>query len=126
MLFCSQEEELETEKRQQMFLLQELEEQKAKLEQMLLEAQQERDRLKAAAAQETLLNQAEEAARDQQVSPGLITQVVVAGSHMSMFGGGFGPVVGGFVFLLEDLGFDPQPRQSTDPSLPPIHSSLYE
>ncbi|XP_037533826.1 centrosomal protein of 295 kDa [Nematolebias whitei] len=68
------EEELETEKRQHMFLLQELEEQKAKLEQMLLEAQQERDRLTAAATQETILNQEEEPAWDQQVTPGLITQ----------------------------------------------------
>ncbi|XP_029373987.1 centrosomal protein of 295 kDa isoform X3 [Echeneis naucrates] len=42
------EEELESEKQQQMVLLQELEEQKVKLKQMLLEAQQEREHLKAA------------------------------------------------------------------------------
>ncbi|RVE65180.1 hypothetical protein OJAV_G00134060 [Oryzias javanicus] len=42
------EEQLEQEKQQQMFLLQELEEQKLRLEQMLQEAQQEREDLKAA------------------------------------------------------------------------------
>ncbi|XP_037828945.1 centrosomal protein of 295 kDa isoform X3 [Kryptolebias marmoratus] len=68
------EEELETEKRQQLFLLQELEEQKAKLEQMLLEAQQEREHLKAAVTQETTLNQPEEPVRDQEVTPGLTTE----------------------------------------------------
>lgn len=47
-----QEEELEQEKQQQMFLLQELEEQKVRLEQMLLEAQHERERLKAAATRQ--------------------------------------------------------------------------
>lgn len=110
---CFQEEELETEKQQQMFLLQELEEQKAKLEQMLLEAQQEREHLKAAAARETILNQAEEPARDQQATPPLITQVEAAVFCMGTFGGSF------------DLGFDPQLNQSTDPPLPPIHSSVY-
>lgn len=39
--FCMQEAELELEKQQQMVLLRELEEQKARLEQVLLEAQQE-------------------------------------------------------------------------------------
>ncbi|XP_036070824.1 centrosomal protein of 295 kDa isoform X3 [Oryzias melastigma] len=42
------EEQLEQEKQQQMFLLQELEDQKLRLEQMLREAQQEREHLKAA------------------------------------------------------------------------------
>ncbi|TKS80614.1 Centrosomal protein of 295 kDa [Collichthys lucidus] len=46
------EVELEQEKQQQVVLIQELEEQKAKLEQMLLEAQQEREHLKAAVTQE--------------------------------------------------------------------------
>ncbi|XP_027135702.1 centrosomal protein of 295 kDa isoform X2 [Larimichthys crocea] len=44
--------ELEQEKQQQVVLIQELEEQKAKLEQMLFEAQQEREHLKAAVTQE--------------------------------------------------------------------------
>lgn len=42
-----QEEDVEEEKRQQLILLQELEEQKSRLEQLLLEAQQEREQLKA-------------------------------------------------------------------------------
>ncbi|XP_065816078.1 centrosomal protein of 295 kDa [Labrus bergylta] len=50
------EEELEREKRQQVVLLQELEEQKAKLEQMLLEAQQEREHLKTAVTEEIPVN----------------------------------------------------------------------
>nr|XP_033952631.1 centrosomal protein of 295 kDa isoform X3 [Pseudochaenichthys georgianus] len=49
--------ELESEKQQQVVLLQGLEEQKATLEQMLLEAQQEREELKAAVTQEAPINQ---------------------------------------------------------------------
>lgn len=47
-LFCSQQEELNKQMQEQVSLLQELEEQRVKLEQMLLEAQQERELLKAA------------------------------------------------------------------------------
>ncbi|KAM4566337.1 uncharacterized protein cep295 isoform 2-T2 [Odontesthes bonariensis] len=53
------EDELEREKQQQVLLLQELEEQKAKLEQMLLDAQQEREHLKAAVSQEVAINRPE-------------------------------------------------------------------
>lgn len=53
------------EKRQQMALLQELEEQKAKLEQMLQEAQQEREQLKAAVTQEQQLLQPQVPVQDQ-------------------------------------------------------------
>ncbi|XP_026185651.1 centrosomal protein of 295 kDa isoform X1 [Mastacembelus armatus] len=73
------EEELEREKQQQVALLQELEEQKAKLEQMLLEAQQEREDLKAAVAQEVPVNQPEAPVRDQEVisvTPGPATDVI--------------------------------------------------
>ncbi|XP_035536030.1 centrosomal protein of 295 kDa [Morone saxatilis] len=62
------EEELEREKQQQVVLLQELEEQKAKLEQMLLEAQQEREHLKAAVTQEVPVNQPEVPVHDQEVT----------------------------------------------------------
>ncbi|XP_077422888.1 centrosomal protein 295 isoform X3 [Vanacampus margaritifer] len=53
------EMELEKEKQQQMALLQELEDQKAQLEQMLLEAQQEEKHPKADVIQEIPLNEAE-------------------------------------------------------------------
>lgn len=56
-LFSVQDAELEREKQQQVVLLQGLEEQKATLEQMLLEAQQEREELKAAVTQEAPINQ---------------------------------------------------------------------
>nr|XP_046245960.1 centrosomal protein of 295 kDa [Scatophagus argus] len=64
------EEELEREKQQQVVLLQELEEQKAKLEQMLLEAQQEREQLKSAVTQEAAVpvNQPETPVHDQDVT----------------------------------------------------------
>ncbi|XP_051254471.1 uncharacterized protein cep295 isoform X8 [Dicentrarchus labrax] len=62
------EEELEREKQQQVVLLQELEEQKAKLEQMLFEAQQEREHLKAAVTQEVPVNQPEVPVHDQEVT----------------------------------------------------------
>ncbi|XP_013871349.1 uncharacterized protein cep295 isoform X2 [Austrofundulus limnaeus] len=68
------EEELEMEKRQQVFLLQELEEQKAKLEQMLLEAQQERDHLKAAVTWEMVLNGPQEPEQNQEATPGSVTE----------------------------------------------------
>ncbi|XP_042342950.1 centrosomal protein of 295 kDa [Plectropomus leopardus] len=67
------EEELEREKQQQVVLLQELEEQKAKLEQLLLEAQQEREDLKAT-------YQPEVPVRDQEVisvTPGPVTEAVL-------------------------------------------------
>ena len=52
-----------------MVLLQELEKQKVKLEQMLLEAQQEREHLKAAAGtQEVDLNQSDVTDQDQEVA----------------------------------------------------------
>lgn len=73
-----QEEELEREKQQQVVLLQELEEQKAKLEQMLIEAQQEREHLKAAVTQEVPINQTEVTVHDREVTavpPGLATEV---------------------------------------------------
>ncbi|XP_044058281.1 centrosomal protein of 295 kDa isoform X2 [Siniperca chuatsi] len=70
------EEELEREKQQQVVLLQELEEQKAKLEQMLIEAQQEREHLKAAVTQEEPINQTEVPVHDQEVTPGLATELV--------------------------------------------------
>lgn len=73
-----QEEELEREKQQQVVLLQELEEQKAKLEQMLHEAQQEREHLKAAVTQEAPANQPEVPVHDQEVTsitPGPATEV---------------------------------------------------
>ncbi|XP_029923683.1 centrosomal protein of 295 kDa isoform X3 [Myripristis murdjan] len=64
------EEELEREKQQQMALLQELEEQKDRLEQMLLEAQQDRETLKAAVTQELpVCNQGATS-----VTPGLATE----------------------------------------------------
>ncbi|XP_070826236.1 uncharacterized protein cep295 [Chaetodon trifascialis] len=72
------EEELEREKQQQVVLLQELEEQKAKLEQMLLEAQQEREHLKAAVTQEVPVNQPEAPVHDQEVTsiiPGLTAEL---------------------------------------------------
>ncbi|XP_008281294.1 uncharacterized protein cep295 [Stegastes partitus] len=62
------EEELEREKQQQVVLLQELEDQKAKLEQMLLEAQQEREDLKAAVNQEEPVYQPEVPVQDEEVS----------------------------------------------------------
>ncbi|XP_059187082.1 centrosomal protein of 295 kDa-like [Centropristis striata] len=63
------EEELEREKQQQVVLLQELEEQKAKLEQMLLEAQQEREDLKAVVTQqEVSVDQPEVPVHDQEGS----------------------------------------------------------
>lgn len=66
--FFLQEEELEREKQQQLVLLQELEEQKAKLEQLLHEAQQEREHLKAAVTQELPVNQPEAPVHDQEVA----------------------------------------------------------
>lgn len=77
-LFFVQEEELEREKREQVVLLQELEEQKATLEQMLLEARQEREHLKAAVTQEVPINQSEVPVHYQEVTPvtpGLVTEV---------------------------------------------------
>ncbi|XP_037631419.1 centrosomal protein of 295 kDa isoform X4 [Sebastes umbrosus] len=62
------EQELDREKQQQLVLLQELEEQKAKLEQMLLEAQQEREDLKAAVTQRVLVNQPQVPLHDQEVT----------------------------------------------------------
>lgn len=70
-----QEDELEREKQQQVVLLQELEEQKTKLEQMLLEAQQEREHLKAAMTHEVPINQSEVPVCDQEVTPGKATEV---------------------------------------------------
>ncbi|XP_039646701.1 centrosomal protein of 295 kDa isoform X2 [Perca fluviatilis] len=73
------EEELESQKQQQVVLLQELEEQKAKLEQMLLEAQQEREDLKAVVTQRLPINQTELSVHDQEatsVTPGLVTELV--------------------------------------------------
>lgn len=70
-----QEEELEREKQEQVALLQELEEQKAKLEQMLLEARQEREHLKAAAAQEVSISRSGSPDSHQGVPPGLIAEV---------------------------------------------------
>ncbi|XP_053279039.1 centrosomal protein of 295 kDa [Pleuronectes platessa] len=62
------EEELERQKQQQLVLLQELEKQKVKLEQMLLEAQQEREHLKAAAGkQEVDFNRSDVTDQDQEV-----------------------------------------------------------
>ncbi|KAK5621897.1 hypothetical protein CRENBAI_009155 [Crenichthys baileyi] len=69
------EAELELQKRQQILLLQELEEQKAKLEQMLQEAQQEREHLKAAVSQEALLLQSHVPVQDQ-VRTGLTCEAV--------------------------------------------------
>ncbi|KAM8905077.1 uncharacterized protein cep295 isoform 2-T2 [Spinachia spinachia] len=62
-------DELDQEKRQQVVLLQELEEQKAKLEQMLLEAQQEREDLKAVVTRDKPLNPPELPVHDQDVTP---------------------------------------------------------
>uniref|UniRef100_A0A671ULE2 ALMS motif domain-containing protein n=1 Tax=Sparus aurata TaxID=8175 RepID=A0A671ULE2_SPAAU len=63
------EEELEREKQQQVLLLQELETQKAKLEQMLLEARQEREHLKAAVTQEVpIIKPPEVPVHDQEIS----------------------------------------------------------
>ncbi|XP_054460001.1 centrosomal protein of 295 kDa isoform X2 [Anoplopoma fimbria] len=73
------EEELDREKQQQVVLLQELEEQKAKLEQMLLEAQQEREDLRAVGTQDEPLNQPEVPVHDQEVtsvSPGAASKLV--------------------------------------------------
>nr|XP_020479192.1 centrosomal protein of 295 kDa isoform X2 [Monopterus albus] len=73
------EKELEKEKQQQMVLLQELDEQKAKLEQMLLEAQQEREHLKTAVTQEVPVNQLGVPVRDLEVTsvtPGPATELV--------------------------------------------------
>ncbi|XP_062241675.1 centrosomal protein of 295 kDa isoform X2 [Platichthys flesus] len=62
------EEQLEREKQQQLVLLQELEKQKVKLEQMLLEAQHEREHLKAAAGkQEVDFNRSDGTDQDQEV-----------------------------------------------------------
>lgn len=80
-LLYVQEEELEREKQEQVVLLQELEEQKAKLEQMLLEAQQEREHLKAAVAQEVSTNQSGSAHSDQNITPGPITEVCLHLKH---------------------------------------------
>lgn len=66
-----QDVQLEREKQQQMVLLQELEDQKAKLEQMLQEAQQEREHLKAAVTQEVPINRPEVPVQDQEVTRGL-------------------------------------------------------
>ncbi|XP_063763010.1 centrosomal protein of 295 kDa isoform X1 [Eleginops maclovinus] len=73
------EEELEREKQQQVLLLQDLEEQKAKLEQMLREVQQEREDLKAAVTQEAPINQPEVPVHEQEppsVGPGLLPELV--------------------------------------------------
>ncbi|XP_029301688.1 centrosomal protein of 295 kDa isoform X2 [Cottoperca gobio] len=73
------EEELEREKQQQVVLLQELEEQKAKLEQMLCEAQQEREDLKAVVTQVVPINQPHVPVHDQEVTsvnPGLVSELV--------------------------------------------------
>ncbi|KAM6987529.1 uncharacterized protein cep295 [Tautogolabrus adspersus] len=78
------EEELEREKRQQVVLLQELEEQKAKLEQMLLEAQQEREQLKAAVTEEVPVNPPEVLIQDQRltsVPPGCANELVPPSSE---------------------------------------------
>lgn len=61
-----------------MVLLQELEEQKAKLEQMLLEAQQEREDLKAVVTQDEPVNPPEVPVHEQDVTPvtpGIATEV---------------------------------------------------
>ncbi|XP_070685424.1 centrosomal protein of 295 kDa [Pempheris klunzingeri] len=70
------EEELEREKEQQVVLLQELEEQKAKLEQLLFEAQQEREHLKAAVTQQEPVQQPEVPVHDQDVTSGVTTELV--------------------------------------------------
>ncbi|XP_078103166.1 centrosomal protein 295 isoform X1 [Sander vitreus] len=73
------EEELERQKQQQVVLLQELEEQNAKLEQLLLEAQQEREDLKAVVTQRLPINQTKLPVHDQEatsVTPGLVTELV--------------------------------------------------
>ncbi|XP_072248142.1 uncharacterized protein cep295 [Leuresthes tenuis] len=73
------EDELEREKQQQVLLLQELEEQKAKLEQMLVEAQQEREHLKAAVSHDVAINQPEEPSCDEEdtsVPSGSATELV--------------------------------------------------
>ncbi|XP_031719464.1 uncharacterized protein cep295 isoform X2 [Anarrhichthys ocellatus] len=73
------EEELDREKQQQVVLLQELEKQKAKLEQMLLEAQQEREDLKAVVTQDEPINQPEVPVHHQEVAsvnPGAATELV--------------------------------------------------
>uniref|UniRef100_A0A3P8TQB8 Uncharacterized protein n=1 Tax=Amphiprion percula TaxID=161767 RepID=A0A3P8TQB8_AMPPE len=70
------EEELEREKQQQVVLLQELEEQKTKLEQMLLEAQQEREDLKAAVAQKEPVYPPEVPVRDEEVTPGVAAELL--------------------------------------------------
>ncbi|XP_069569106.1 uncharacterized protein cep295 [Brachyistius frenatus] len=75
------DEELEREKQQQMFLLQELEEQKVKLEQMLLEAQQEKEYLKAAFTQEIPTNQAEVPVYDQEVTSVTSTELLPPASE---------------------------------------------
>ncbi|KAM6931874.1 uncharacterized protein cep295 isoform 2-T2 [Lycodopsis pacificus] len=70
------EEELDREKQQQVVLLQE---QKAKLEQMLLEAQREREDLTAVVTQDKLINQPEVPVHDQEVTsvtPGAATELV--------------------------------------------------
>nr|XP_040030601.1 uncharacterized protein cep295 isoform X2 [Gasterosteus aculeatus aculeatus] len=72
-------EELDREKQQQVVLLQELEEQKAKLEQMLLEAQQEREDLKAVVTQDEPVNPPEVPVHEQDVTPvtpGIATELV--------------------------------------------------
>ncbi|KAG7459173.1 hypothetical protein JOB18_000196 [Solea senegalensis] len=79
------EEELEREKQQQVVLLQDLENQKVKLEQMLLEAQQEREWLKAAAKQQVNINQPDVSEQDQDllsVCPGQAPELQPpAGEH---------------------------------------------
>ncbi|XP_034556597.1 centrosomal protein of 295 kDa isoform X2 [Notolabrus celidotus] len=73
------EKELEREKQQQVVLLRELEEQKAKLEQMLLEAQQEREHLKASVTQEVPVRPPEVPVQDQEftsVTPGQVSEVI--------------------------------------------------
>uniref|UniRef100_A0A673B5W7 ALMS motif domain-containing protein n=2 Tax=Sphaeramia orbicularis TaxID=375764 RepID=A0A673B5W7_9TELE len=60
------DEELEREKQKQMVLLQELEEQKVKLEQMLFEAQKEREHLKAAVTQNLPVEPEETPVHDQE------------------------------------------------------------
>ncbi|XP_034385039.1 uncharacterized protein cep295 isoform X3 [Cyclopterus lumpus] len=70
------EKELDREKQQQVVLLQELEEQKAKLEQMLLEAQQEREDLKAVVTRDEPVSQPEVPVHDQEVTSVTATELV--------------------------------------------------
>lgn len=90
-----QEEELEREKQQQLVLLQELEDQKAKLEQLLREAQQEREHLKA---QKLPVNQPEAPGHDQEVTSGLST---VVNQLLMLFSIGLEAGLGNFILLFE-------------------------